>query len=57
MANDDELKKTIIDWLNGQLADFYVEGIKKLAPCLNKSLNFHGDYMEKHGYVVACISI
>jgi hypothetical protein len=31
MANDGELKETVMDWLNGLVADFCDEGIVKLV--------------------------
>jgi hypothetical protein len=31
----------------GQVADFYVSGIQKLIPKLNKCLDNTGDYVEK----------
>lgn len=34
-----ELKSTLENWLNTQVATFYDEGIQKLVPCYDKCLN------------------
>jgi hypothetical protein len=34
-------------WFKGQAADFYVSGIQKLVPSLNKRSDNAGDYVEK----------
>jgi hypothetical protein len=48
-----EVKETVMDWLNGLVADFYDEGIIKLVQCLDKCLNHNGNYAEKQTYVVS----
>ncbi|XP_063215963.1 histone-lysine N-methyltransferase SETMAR-like [Bacillus rossius redtenbacheri] len=44
---NDELQSTVKTWLNRQEASFYAEGIGKLVHRYDKSLNLHGDYVEK----------
>lgn len=44
MVNNDALDKSIMDWLNGQVADFYDE-INQLLQCFNKCFNLHEDYI------------
>jgi hypothetical protein len=41
------VKETVMDWLNGLVADFYDEGIVKLVQHSGKYLNHSGDYIEK----------
>lgn len=41
MANNDELKKSVVNWVNGQPADFYNEEINTLLPHHNKALDIH----------------
>jgi hypothetical protein len=43
----DEVKETVIDWLNGPAANFYDKGTVKLVQRLDKCLNHNGDYAEK----------
>jgi histone-lysine N-methyltransferase SETMAR len=45
--SDEEVKYTIKEWLNGQEAEVYDEGIQKLITCYDKCLNVGGDYVEK----------
>jgi hypothetical protein len=47
MSSDEEVKKTIKDWFNGLVADFYDAGIQKLVTWYDKCLNLHGHYVEK----------
>jgi hypothetical protein len=43
----EEIKETVIDWVNEPKADFYDEGIVKLMQHLDKCLNRYGYYVEK----------
>jgi hypothetical protein len=43
----DEVKGTVMNWLNGPAADFYDEGIVKLVLSLDKCQNRNGDSVEK----------
>ena len=45
--DDDEVQELIMTWQKRQAADFYVSGIQKLVPRLNKCLDNAGDYVEK----------
>jgi len=45
--DDDEVQEEVMTWFKGQVADFYVSGIQKLVPRLNKCLENAGDYVEK----------
>jgi hypothetical protein len=45
--DDDEVQEEIMTWFKGQAADFYVSGIQKLVPRLNKYLHNAGNYVEK----------
>jgi hypothetical protein len=47
MGSNEEVKKTVKDWFNGLVADFYNAGIQKLITRYDKCLNLHGDYVEK----------
>jgi hypothetical protein len=47
MGSNEEIKKTVKDWFNGLMADFYDAGIQKLVTRYDKCLNLHGDYAEK----------
>jgi hypothetical protein len=40
-------KEGVMTWFKGQVADFYVPGIQKLVPRLNKCLGNAGNYVEK----------
>jgi hypothetical protein len=42
-----QVKETVMDWLNGLVADFYDKGFIKLVQRLDKCLNLNGDYVEK----------
>jgi len=44
---DDNDVQEVMTWFKGQAADFYVSGIQKLVPRLNKCLGNAGDYVEK----------
>jgi hypothetical protein len=39
MATDEEMKETVMHWLNGLAANFCDEGIVKLMQCLDRCLN------------------
>ena len=45
--DDDDLKDAVQKWLTSQAAAFYEEGIQKLVPSYNKSLNNGCEYVEK----------
>jgi hypothetical protein len=45
--DDDEVQEEVMTWFKGQAGDFYVSGIQKLGPRLNKCLDNSGDYVEK----------
>jgi hypothetical protein len=45
--DDDEVQEEAMTWFKGQAADFYVSGIPKLVPRLNKYLDNAGDCVEK----------
>jgi hypothetical protein len=47
LDDDDEVQEEVVMWFKGQAADFYVSGIQKLVPRLNKCLDNAGDYVEK----------
>jgi hypothetical protein len=47
MVTDEEVKETVIDWLNRLATDFYDEKIVKLVQGLDKCLNRNGDYVDK----------
>jgi hypothetical protein len=47
MAVDEEVEETVMDCLNGLMANSCDEGIVKLVPHLGKCLSCNGDYMEK----------
>jgi hypothetical protein len=57
MATNEEVKETVMDWLNGVVANFYEEGIVKLVQCLKKYLKCNGNYVEIQTYVVASYDI
>jgi len=44
---DDDLKDAVQKWLTSQVATFYEEGIQKLVPRYDKSLNNGGKYVKK----------
>ena len=44
---DEDLKDAVLTWLNSQVVIWYDEGIHKLVPRYDKSLNVKGDYVEK----------
>jgi hypothetical protein len=44
-GNDENVKKTVRDWFNGLVVDFYDAGIQKLGTRYDKCLNLHGDYV------------
>jgi histone-lysine N-methyltransferase SETMAR len=46
MATGEEVKETVMDWLNRPSANFCDEGIVKLVQRLDKCLNLNGDYAE-----------
>jgi hypothetical protein len=48
MATDEEMKETITDWLKRLAANFYNDVIMKLVQCLDKCLNYNGNYVEKY---------
>jgi hypothetical protein len=33
IRSDEEVKKTVKDWIGGLAADFYIAGIQKLVTC------------------------
>jgi len=41
------MQDEVMTWFKAQAADFYVSGIQKLVPRLNKCLDSAGDYVEK----------
>jgi regulator of sigma D len=43
----DEVQEKVMTWLKKQAADFYVSGIQKLFPRLNKYFDNISDYVEK----------
>jgi len=45
--DDDEVQEEVITWFKGQTADFYVSGMQKQVPRLNKCLDNAGDYVGK----------
>jgi hypothetical protein len=45
--DDDEVQEEVMTWFKGQAANFYVSGIQKLVPRLNKYLDNTGEYVEK----------
>jgi len=45
--DDDDLKDAVQKWLTLHTAAFYEEGIQKLVPHYDKSLNNGGEYVEK----------
>jgi hypothetical protein len=48
MATDEEVKETVMDWLNGLVVvDFYDNGIIRFVQCWDKCLNCNGDYVWK----------
>jgi hypothetical protein len=47
MAIDEEVKETVMDWLNGLVVNLHDEGIIKLMQHPDKCLNRNGDYIEK----------
>jgi phytoene dehydrogenase-like protein len=47
MATDEEVKETVMDWLNGLAANFRGKGIVKLVKRLDRCLNHHENYIEK----------
>lgn len=46
-VSEDELKKTVKQWLNGLTAKDYEKGILKLVNRYDKCLNVNNDYVEK----------
>jgi len=44
-TDDDEVKTTVMQWLSNQAATFFADGVQKLVPRYDKSLN--GNYVEK----------
>jgi len=46
-SDDDDEVQEVMTWFKGQAADFYVSGIQKLVPKLNKCLDNAGDYVDK----------
>jgi hypothetical protein len=47
MGRDEEVKKTVKDWFNGLVADFYHAVIQKFITRYDNCLNLHGDYAKK----------
>jgi hypothetical protein len=47
MATDVEVMEVVMDWLNGQAANFSDEGIVRLVQRLDKCLNCNEDYIEE----------
>jgi hypothetical protein len=47
MSRSRKCERNIMDWLNGLVANVYVEGMIKLMQHLDKCLNLNGDYIEK----------
>ena len=45
-ADDEDLQRAIVDWLNSQAVVWYEEGINKLVSGYDKCLNVQGDYVE-----------
>jgi len=45
--SNEEVKKAVQQWLNGQATEVYDNGIQKLITRYDKYLNFGGDYVEK----------
>ena len=46
-ANDEDLKDAVVTWLNNQATTWHEEGIHKLVPRYDKSLNIKGEYVER----------
>jgi hypothetical protein len=46
-ADDEDLRRAVMDWLNSQAAVWYEEGISKLVSWYDKCLNAQGDYVER----------
>jgi hypothetical protein len=46
-ADDEDLRRAVMDLLNSQAAVWYKEGIIKLVSRYDKCLNAQGDYVEK----------
>jgi hypothetical protein len=46
-SSDDEVKTALQHWVKTLAADFFGEGIQKVAPRCDKCLNLGGDYVDK----------
>jgi hypothetical protein len=46
-ADDEDLRRAVMDWFNSQAAVWYEEGISKLVSRYDKCLTVQGDYVEK----------
>jgi hypothetical protein len=46
-ADDEDLRRAVMDWLKSQAAVWYEKGITKLVSRYDKCLNVQGDYVEK----------
>jgi hypothetical protein len=44
---NDEVQEEVMTCFKEQAADFYISGIRRLVPRLNKCLDNAGDYVEK----------
>ena len=45
--DDEALKKTVKEWLEGQTEDFYFSEINSLSEKCRKCIELSGDYVEK----------
>jgi histone-lysine N-methyltransferase SETMAR len=46
-SSDDDVKTAVMRWLKLQGTEFYVAGIDKLVPRMDKCLSLGGDCVEK----------
>jgi hypothetical protein len=47
MRSNEDMKKTVKDWFNILVPDFYNTGIQKLITRYDKCQSLHADYAEK----------
>lgn len=47
LENQDILKESVNEWLNGETVEFFDNDIQKLIPRHNKCLDINCDYVEK----------
>jgi hypothetical protein len=46
-ADDEDLRRAVLDWLNSQAVVWYEERISKLVSRYDKCLSVQADYVEK----------